>query len=389
VTGPTIFLLAGEASGDLLGARLMAALKRKTGGAVRFVGVGGPEMAREGLASLFPFTDLANFGLVEVLPRVPLLLRRMREVAAAARAARPDAIVTIDVPSFASGVWRRLQDAGIPLIHYVAPTVWAWRPGRAQKLARYLDHLMVLLPFEPPYFERVGLGCSFVGHPVVETGFDADRAAGQAFRARHGIRDDVPVLLLLPGSRRGEVRRHLAPFGQALAKLHAKYPTMVAVVPTVSGVADAVAAAAAAWPARSIVVRDISQKAGAFAASDVALAASGTVVLELALAQVPQVAAYRLSGASWAVAKRMVRVKYVTLVNLLLDRPAVPELLQENCRGDLLAAEVARLLDDVAARDDQLEAGRAALAKLSIGDLPPSERAADVVLEIAAKGKRR
>ena len=389
MTGPTIFLLAGEASGDLLGARLMAALKRKTGDEVRFIGVGGPEMAGEGLATLFPFTDLANFGLVEVLPRVPLLLRRMREVAAAARAARPDAIVTIDVPSFAAGVWRRLQDAGIPLIHYVAPTVWAWRPGRAQKLARYLDHLMVLLPFEPPYFERVGLGCSFVGHPVIESGLGADRAAGQAFRARHGIRDDAPVLLLLPGSRRGEVRRHLAPFGQALARLHAKYPAMVAVAPTVSEVADTVAAAAAAWPVRSVVVRDVAQKAGAFAASDVALAASGTVVLELALAQVPQVAAYRLSAASWAVAKRMVRVKYVTLVNLLLDRPAVPELLQEDCRGDLLAAEVARLLDDGAARDDQLAAGREALAKLSIGDLPPSERAADVVLEIAAKGKRR
>jgi lipid-A-disaccharide synthase len=385
----TIFLLAGEASGDLLGARLMAALKRKTGNTVRFVGVGGPEMAREGLASLFPFTDLANFGLAEVLPRVPLLLRRMREVAAAARAARPDAMVTIDVPSFAAGVWRRLQNAGIPLIHYVAPTVWAWRPGRAKTLGRYLDHLMVLLPFEPPYFERVGLACSFVGHPVVESGLDPDRAAGRIFRVRHGIRDDVPVLLLLPGSRRGEVRRLLPPFAAALAKLHARYPTMVTVVPTVSEVADTVAEAAAAWPGRSIVVRDIAQKAGAFAASDVALAASGTVVLELALAQVPQVAAYRLSAASWAVAKRMVRVKYVTLVNLLLDRLAVPELLQDNCRGDLLAAEVARLLDDGAAREDQLAAGREALPKLRIGDLPPSERAADVVLEIAAKGKRR
>jgi lipid-A-disaccharide synthase len=384
----TIFLLAGEASGDLLGARLMAALKRETGGQIRFVGVGGPEMAREGLSSLFPFTDLANFGLVEVLPRVPLLLRRMREVAAAARAAQPAAVVTIDVPSFASGVWRRLQGAGFPLIHYVAPTVWAWRPGRAQKLARRLDHLLVLLPFEPPYFERVGLACSFVGHPVLESGLDANPGAGQEFRARNAIAAEAPVLLVLPGSRRGEVQRHVAPFGAALARLHAKYPAMVAVVPTVPAVADAVAAAAARWPMRSIVVRDADQKAGAFAASDVALAASGTVVLELALAQVPQVAAYRLSAASWAVAKRMVRVKYVTLVNLLLDRPAVPEMLQQRCRGDLLAEEVARLLDDPAARQDQLAAGRAALARLRAGALPPSERAAAVVLDIAAKGKR-
>ena len=388
MNGPLIFLLAGEPSGDLLGARLMAALKKKTGGAVRFVGVGGPEMEREGLNSLFPFADLANFGLVEVLPRVPHLLRRMREVAAAARNARPDAVVTIDVPSFASGVWRRLQGAGIPLIHYVAPTVWAWRAGRAKKFARYLDHLMVLLPFEPPHFERVGLACSFVGHPVLESGLDVGAEAGPAFRARHGIDAGVPIVLVLPGSRRGEVRRHLRPFGEALARLHARHPTLVAVVPTVPDVADTVAAAAAKWP-RTIVLRDAEEKAGAFAAADVALAASGTVSLELALAEVPQVVAYRLNVATGAVAKRLVRVDYVTLVNLLLDRPAVPEFLLERCRGDLLAQAVGQLLDDRRAREAQREAGRAALGLLRAGDKRPSDRAADVVLDIAAKGKRR
>lgn len=385
---PLIFLLAGEPSGDLLGARLMAALKRKIGGAVRFAGVGGPEMAREGLASLFPFTDLANFGLVEVLPRVPLLLRRMREVATAARGARPDALVTIDVPSFSSGVWRRLRGAGIPLIHYVAPTVWAWRPGRAKKLARHLDHLMVLLPFEPPYFERVGLGCTFVGHPVLESGLDPAPDAGRAFRQRHGIARG-PVIALLPGSRRGEVRRHLAPFGDALTRLAAKYPGIVAIVPTVPEVADTVAQAAAGWPERAVIVREAAEKAAAFAAADVALAASGTVILELALAQVPQVAAYRLNKATGAVAKRLVRVKYVTLVNLLLDRAAVPEFLQERCRGDLLAAALGRLIDDEAARAAQLAAGREALDRLKAGETRPSDRAAEVVLDIAAKGKRR
>lgn len=386
MTGPLIFVLAGEPSGDLLGARLMAALKRKNPG-VRFAGVGGPEMAREGLASLFPFTDLANFGLVEVLPRVPMLLRRMRAFARAARGAQPDALVTIDVPSFASGVWRRLQGTGIPLIHYVAPTVWAWRPGRAAKLARLIDHLLVLLPFEPPYFERVGLGCTFVGHPVLESGLDLGRDAGRTFRARHGIDPKARIVVLLPGSRRGEVRRHLAPFGDALARLRSRFPDLVAVVPTVASVADAVEQAAARWPPRTLVVRD--DKAAAFAAADVALAASGTVVLELALAQIPQVVAYRLSGVSYAVAKRLVRVDYVTLVNLLLDRPAVPELLQDRCRGDLLAEEVARLIENPAARAEQLEAGRAALARLRPGEASPSDAAAAAVLRIAAKGKRR
>lgn len=382
MNGPLIFVLAGEPSGDLLGARLMAALKRKSPD-VRFAGVGGPEMAREGLASLFPFTDLANFGLVEVLPRVPLLLRRMRQFARAVRNAKPDALVTIDVPSFASGVWRRLQGADVPLVHYVAPTVWAWRPGRAKKLARLLDHLMVLLPFEPPYFEREGLPCTFVGHPVLESG--ADKGAGRAFRWQHDIPDDAPLLCLLPGSRAGEVRSLLSTFAATLARLQHERPALRAVIPLAPAVADIVRNAVAYWERPPLMLEGDEAKYGAFAASTVALAASGTVALELAMAGTPAVIAYRVHPVTGWLARRLLRVKFVSLVNLILGRGAIPELLQDDCRPHRLAEEVGHLLDDSAAREAQRAAYRQAIAALGQDGPAPSARAAEVVLGIAAR----
>lgn len=382
--GPCIFLIAGEPSGDALGARLMAALAARTGGAARFVGIGGPLMMAQGLTSLFPMTDLANFGVFEVAPRIPLLLRRMRETAAAIRAHAPDAVVSIDVPGFCFGVWRRLRGAGFPLIHYVAPTVWAWRPWRVHKFKRHLDHLMTLLPFEPPYFARVGLAASFVGHPVLECG--ADRGDAARCRARHGI-GQGPLVCVLPGSRQGEVARHLGPFGAAIASLARRHPHLTAIVPTLPELAPAVAAAVARWPCRTILVRDDAAKFDAMAACDVALAASGTVALELALAGAPMVVAYRLAPITYAIAKLMVRVDYVTLINLLLDRPAVPELLQSQCRGDPLAAALERLLDDAPARAAQIAAGRAVLALLRAGDRAPSDCAAETVLGLIAQRK--
>ncbi len=380
--GPLIFLIAGEPSGDALGARLMAALRRRTRGRVRFAGVGGEAMAAEGLVSLFPISDLAAFGLLEVVPRIPRLLRRIRETAAAARRLAPDAVVSIDAPDFSSRVWPRIRGQGAPLVHYVAPTVWAWRPGRAHRLARALDHLMVLLPFEPPIFEGAGLGCSFVGHAVLESG--AGGGDGAAFRARHGIAPDAPLICVLPGSRRGEVGRLLPPFADALARLRERFAGLVAAVPVAPAVAGEVARATGRWPLPTIVVHGEAEKFDAMAAAEVALAASGTVALELALAGVPMVVAYRLNPVSWAVARRLVRVDYVNLINLLLDRPAIPELLQGDCRGALLAAAVTRLLEDEALRAAQGAAASAALAMLSPEHGSPSDRAADTVLKLIA-----
>ncbi len=382
-----IMLVAGEPSGDVLGARLMAALKLRTLGAVEFSGVGGEHMAAQGLASLFPMEELSVMGAVEVLPRAVGLLRRVRETAQAALDRRPDAVLTIDSPAFNFRVARRLAGQGIPLIHYVAPSVWAWRPGRARTVARFLDHLMALLPFEPPYFEREGLPCSFVGHPVLESG--AGRGDGRAFRARWEISAEARVVLLLPGSRRGEVARHLPIFGEALRRLRSSFPDLVAVVPTVPAVAEQVAAVVEGWPARSLAVAGEGEKHAAMAASDAAMAASGTVALELALAGVPTVVAYRMNPVTMWLARRLVRVPHVSLANILLEREVMPELIQGACRPDRLAAEIAKFLVDPASGGAQSRIAEAVTEALAAGDEPPSLCAADVVLGVIDRGPRR
>jgi len=377
---PLIFLIAGEPSGDSIGGRLMAALRARSGGRVCFAGVGGPAMTGEGLDSLFSMSELAVMGVVEILPRVPGLLRRMRETAAAIRALGPAAVVSIDAPAFCFGVWRRLGNSGIPLIHYVAPTVWAWRPGRARKYARTIDHLLALLPFEAPYFEREGLDCTFVGHPVLESG--ADAADGAGFRARHRLGEAGPVLGVLPGSRRGEVSRLMPHFGAAVVHLANRFPGLDVVIPAIPALVPEIEAVSRRWPVRSLVVSEIDAKFDAMAACDVAIAASGTVSLELAMAGVPTVIGYRLNPVTKALVSRMVRVKYANLVNLLLDRPAIPELLQGDCRADTIAGAAARLLGSELERNDQRAAFGAALAMLSAGDILPSDRAAGVILDL-------
>lgn len=379
VDAPLIFVIAGEPSGDAIGARLMAALKRETGGAVRFAGVGGARMAGEGLTSLFPMSDLTLFGLAEVLPKIKLVKGRIAQTVAAIRAARPDAVVTIDSPGFSFRVQKQLGTGWAKRIHYVAPTVWAWRPGRARKIAAYLDRLLVLLPFEPPYFDAVGLRCDFVGHPVVEEG--ANRGDGTGFRARHGIPADAPLLVVLPGSRRSEVRVLAPIFADVLARLRTRFPDLRAVVPTVETVAGEVKRAAASWPVPTVVVEGVAEKHGAFAAGIAAMAASGTVSLELAIARLPTVIAYRIHPISAAVARRLVKVRYATLANIILNREVVPEFIQDRCRADLIAESVGALLADSAVRENQVRGVSLALAQLGGDDPLPSQRAARAVLD--------
>jgi lipid-A-disaccharide synthase len=391
--GPLVFLIAGEPSGDVLGSRLMAALSHRTGGAVRFAGIGGERMTAQGLAPLFPLDELALFGLAELLPKLPSLVRRLGQTVEAIRRLRPDVVVTIDAPDFCFRVARRVRGEGIPIVHYVAPTVWAWRPGRARKLARLVDHLLALLPFEPPYFHREGLDCTFVGHPVVETG--AGLGDGARLRERQGIAPDAPLVCVLPGSRNSEVSRLLPVFGATLTLLAGRYPGLRAVVPTVPQVRDQVRAAAAAWSVPTVVVEGDEEKYDAMAASTVALAASGTVALELALSRLPAVIAYRLHPVTVALYRRLIRVKYANLVNIMLDRMLVPELLQDDCTPDRLAAALSVLLDDPAARQAQIDGVSEVARWLGRGGPEPSDRAAEVVLDVIAgatagrKGERR
>lgn len=384
---PLIYIIAGEPSGDQLGGRLMAALREETGGAVEFAGVGGESMGDEGLRSLFPLAELAVMGLAEVLPRVPNLLRRIRQTVADIEGRRPAAVVTIDSWGFTGRVAKALKRRGstIPRIHYVAPMVWAWGPGRARHLADRLDLLLTLLPNEPPYFEAVGLRAVHVGHPVIESG--ADRGDGAAFRRRHGIPGEAPLLCVLPGSRLSETSRLLPVFEGALTLLKERFPTLRALVPTTGTVAGEVAAAASSWPLPALVIEGRAEKYDAFAAADVALAASGTVALELALAEVPSVITYRVAPLTAAIGRRLISVKYVNLINLLLDRPVVPELLQDDCRPEKLAADVATLLEDAGARRAQKEGLREGLARLGYGGPSPSRRAARAVLDAIAIGR--
>lgn len=385
-----IFVIAGEPSGDLLGGRLMAALRRVSPQPVEFAGVGGERMAAQGLDSLFPMAEIALFGVFEILPRLLRLRARVLETVEAALAAKPAVLVTIDSPGFNQAVAKRVRarDPSIKLVHYVAPTVWAWKPGRAKKYAALFDRLLALLPFEPPYFTREGLDCVFVGHSVVESG--AGSGDGAAFRARHGLPADRRIVVMLPGSRRGEVSRLLPIFAETATLLRRSHGDAVTlVVPTVSTVRETVAAAAAGWDLPTLVVEGEREKFGAFAAGEAALAASGTVSLELALARLPAVICYRMNPLTVALYRRFMRVRYANLVNLMLDRMSAPELLQEDCRPELLHRELARLLDDPTARAAQIADVAAAASWLGEGETPPSERAALAVLSVLSGDKDR
>ncbi len=377
---PSIFMIAGEPSGDVLGGRLIAALRELTGGKIKVAGVGGEMMREQGLESLFPMEELSVMGIAEILPHLPRLLRRIRQTAAAVDEAGPDALVTIDSPDFTRRVARRVINRAIPRIHYVAPTVWAWRPWRAKGFARDFTHLLALLPFEPPWFERVGLPCSFVGHPVIETG--ADKGDGPAFRARHGIAADAPVVCVLPGSRRGEVGRLADDFGSALALLAERCPGLRAVVPTIEAMAPMVRDLAAGWPGSPVVVQGAAERYDAMAASNAALAASGTVALELALARVPTVIAYRVAPLTHFIVRRLLSTDFGNLVNIIENREIVPELIQGDCRPDRLAAALERMLGPEG--EAQAEAVQPALAQLGLGGEAPARRAAQAVLDIIA-----
>jgi lipid-A-disaccharide synthase len=364
----------------------MAGLKARAGADVRFAGIGGEAMRGEGLDSLFPMAELTVMGLVEVLPRIPGILRRVRETLADIEAKRPDAIVTIDSWGFTGRIQKGCQKRfpHIPRIHYVAPMVWAWKPERAKKLAGVLDLLMTLLPFEPPYFEKEGLRTVHVGHPVVESG--AERGDGAAFRARHAIPEGAEVLVVLPGSRRSETGRLLPVFAETLGLLADQRPDLTVVVPTVETVAEVVREAAAGWPLKTIVVENRAEKYDAFAAGTAALAASGTVALELALAGLPTVITYRVAPLTAFVAQRFMglKIKWATLVNMVMDRAVMPEFLQDDCRADKVAAAVAALLDDQSGRAARRADMAEAMARLGYGGTSPSDRAAATVLDFIA-----
>jgi lipid-A-disaccharide synthase len=380
-----IYLIAGEPSGDKLGAALMEGLISERSD-IEFHGVGGPLMQAQGLTSLFDMSELSVMGLAEVLPRLRGLLKRRDETAADILAHAPDALVTIDSPDFCLRVARKVKAAQpIPTIHYVAPTVWAWRPNRAQKMQGVIDHVLALFPFEPPFMHKAGLSCDFVGHPVAAEPI-ATMAERRAFRQRYSL-GDAPVILALPGSRRGEVTRLADVFGATLQKVIAETPDARILIPTASGVEQLVRQQTQNWPGDPLILPPdlpLDQKRAGFAAADLALAASGTVSLELAAANTPMVIAYDMNWLSRQMIKRMLLVDTVTLVNLVSETRAVPEFLGDACKPDDIAKALLNLLDDPAQRAAQLEACKTTMSRLGQGDLVPGLRAAQSVLNFIA-----
>ncbi len=381
-----IYLVAGEASGDKLGGALMAGLKELADG-VEFLGVGGPQMQAEGLQSLFPMDELSVMGLAEILPKYRSLTQRIRETAADILKRQPDVLITIDSPDFCLRVAQRTRAASaLRIVHYVAPSVWAWRSGRAAKMAKCVDQVLALLPFEPPYMEAAGMRCDFVGHPVVAEPVPSDTEVA-AFRAEHGLAD-APVMLVLPGSRKGEVSRLSPVFGEALRLILDAHPKVRIVVPAAPAVVEPVLDFAACWPGDPIVLdprgsppREAeARKRTAFAAANAALAASGTVSLELAAAATPMVIAYDMNWLSWQILSRMVKLDSVTLVNLVSKKLVVPEFLGPNCKAAPIARALTALLADPAQRQDQLDAMTATMKALGQGQEPPGLRAARAVL---------
>jgi lipid-A-disaccharide synthase len=371
-----VYIVAGEASGDILGARLIAALRARDT-SLEFEGLGGERMAEQGFKSLFSIRELALMGFLEVLPSLRRLARRLDEAVQDIARRRPRLVVTIDSPGFTLRLAARVKALGIPVVHYVAPQVWAWRPGRVTKIARRVDRILALLPFEAPIFERAGIPVSFVGHPILES----EAAQGVA----HRFAVEGRGLIVMPGSRRGEVSRLLPVFAETVRGLPADVTPIIGLAGTVE---EVVRARAAEFGRPVRFARAPGEKADAFAAARAGLIKSGTSSLEAAVAGLPHVVAYRVNPITAAIARRLIQVRYVSLVNLLCDRAVVPEFLQQDCAPEALRRALEALLAGGAQAEAQREGFAEALARLSPPQGRPSEAAAEAVLEEMARRPR-
>ncbi len=385
-TCKSIYMIAGEESGDQIGGSLMEALNKKaTDFDLSFEGIGGNHMSSQGLRSLFPMTELSIMGLLEIIPHIVNVLARLNQTVEDIKRLRPDLVVTIDAPGFNFRLAKRLKSLNIPVVHITAPTVWAWRPRRAERVAGYLTHLLTLFHFEPPYFTKHGLKTTFMGHPLVEK--KLWDVSPELYRKNHQIKKKQPLLCLLPGSRAGEIKNHLPIFLDTVEMLKANHPDLEVVVPTLPRFKDQIETALKQRGIAVHITTDEEEKYQAMRASTAALAASGTVTLELGLCDTPMVVAYKGNPISAAIVKRMLLTKHVSLTNILLEKQVVPELLQENCKAQDLSLELNRLLKDKSNSHAIQKKELFKLQKLVQSDSgkTPSEMAAAIILETLKK----
>jgi lipid-A-disaccharide synthase len=380
----TIYLIATEESGDRLGSALMKVLRQRFGDDVRFEGVGGSSMAREGLQSLFPIEELSIIGLAAVLRKLPSILKLITRATEDVLRARPDVLVIIDSPDFTHRVAKRVRqrDPSIPVVNYVSPTVWAWRPGRAKAMRAYVDHVLALLPFEPEAHQRLGgPPCTYVGHPLIEQ-IDALRPNAEE-QARRETKP--PVLLVLPGSRRSEIRHHMATFGATLDLLQKQGTQFELILPTMPHLVEVIAEALKAWPVQPRIVVGETEKRAAFRIAHAAFAKSGTVTLELALSGVPMVTAYKAGSVEAWIIRRRITSSSVILANLVIGENVIPEFIQEDCTPENLAASLQEVLADTPMRHRQIEALARLDGIMATGAASPSVGAANVVLATMRK----
>jgi lipid-A-disaccharide synthase len=373
---PLIFIVTGEASGDLFGAQLIKALRAEFKGKVRFAGIGGDLMQKEGFQSFFPLSDFGVMGFFEDWWKYFRIISHFYKTVDYVKDIHPDVVLTIDFPGFNFHLGKRLKNLNIVHMHYVAPTVWAWKKNRAEKISKFLHHLFTLFSFEPVYFEKHGLPTTFVGHPLVE--MDLSSGNGASFKKKHRIPKKSTLICLLPGSRMGELDRHLTFFRDAVELLKEKIPDLWAVIPTLVSYEDYLKCN---WISSvpTVFVTDLEEKKDAYAASDLALAASGTVALELALARVPMVITYKISKLSAWLVKQFVKTKYFCMINILLKRKAVPELLQEECTAQKLSSTLLNLLKDPLKRQEQIKSFKELDSYLTAGKTSPSHRIAQTI----------
>ena len=375
-----IYLIAGEPSGDLLGSRLMRAIKKRTNGEVEFYGVGGDTMKREGLNSLFDISDLAIMGLLEVIPSIPKVLRHIRNTVNDIIRIQPDVVVTIDSWSFSARVHKALRKkkTNIPQIHYVAPQVWAWKKKRAKTMYKYIDRLLTLFPYEPKYFTPYNLPTDFIGHPVIES--EAVHADAQAFYQKFSIPQDKKIIAVLPGSRKTEVSRLLPVFLESIEKIHQEHPEFYFVIPTVSTVSGYVKDGIKNSKLPIIITETETDRYNAFKASTVAIAASGTVALELAILDIPHIIGYKVSPFSAWLARKFLKIEFVNLSNILLGREIIPELLQERC----IPINIRTYIEQILRKDNLYAKQKEGFIKvreaLGFGQQTPSENAAAIIL---------
>jgi lipid-A-disaccharide synthase len=382
-----IYFVTGEPSGDLLASSLMKALIRKTPD-VEFYGIGGETMKSYGLKSLFNMAELTVMGFFEVVPRLPLILKRIKQTVADIEKVNPDILITVDSWGFVKVLLSRLKkkNTTVPKLHYVAPQVWAWKKGRAKNVAKLVDRLMTLLPYEPQYFEKYGLKCDFVGHPVVENRIEEIDDGN--FRTKYNIPSNACILSVLPGSRNSEIKRLVPVFKSAINMLSTKIDNLFVVIPTVETVADEVGKAFENSPVPCRIIMGRDERYAAFKQSTAAIAASGTASLELASCNTPHIVAYRFNPLTNFLADIFVKVEYANLINLLCNKEIIPEFMLDECRADLIAAKTFELMDAKTGEKIIRETGEG-LQKLRLPNILPSEKASEIVIEMISGAAKK